>query len=126
MDANRGAVRAAVMDYFAGWFDGDAARMEGALHPDLVKRGMRRDVAGAQLTSASTAPEMIRWTAEGEGMSERPDDLTIEIRVDDLYGSIANATVYSTVYVEYLQLVKTSAGWKIVGALWMRRYETAG
>ena len=26
-------VRAAVLDYIEGWFDGDAVRMERALHP---------------------------------------------------------------------------------------------
>jgi Putative lumazine-binding len=31
-------VRAAVLDYVEGWFDGNAERMERALHPDLVKR----------------------------------------------------------------------------------------
>jgi hypothetical protein len=32
------AVRSAVMDYVEGWFEGDAGRMERALHPELVKR----------------------------------------------------------------------------------------
>lgn len=31
-------VRAVVEDYVIGWFDGDAERMEHALHPELVKR----------------------------------------------------------------------------------------
>jgi len=32
------AVRAAVLDYIEGWFDGNAERMERALHPELMKR----------------------------------------------------------------------------------------
>lgn len=28
----------AVLDYMEGWFDGDPARMERAVHRDLVKR----------------------------------------------------------------------------------------
>lgn len=32
------AIRAVVGDYAEGWFDGDCARMERALHPELVKR----------------------------------------------------------------------------------------
>jgi hypothetical protein len=27
-----------ILDYFEGWFDGDTARMERALHPELAKR----------------------------------------------------------------------------------------
>ena len=37
------AVVSAVLDYFEGWFDGDAARMERALHPDLAKRALATD-----------------------------------------------------------------------------------
>ena len=32
------AITGTVLDYFEGWFDGDVARMERALHPNLVKR----------------------------------------------------------------------------------------
>ena len=32
------AIEATVRDYFEGWFDGDAERMERALHPQLAKR----------------------------------------------------------------------------------------
>src|SRR5687767_3453035 len=37
------AVVDAVLDYFEGWFDGDAGRMERALHPGLAKRGLEKD-----------------------------------------------------------------------------------
>ena len=36
--ADEAAVVSAVLDYFDGWFDGDAGRMERALHPGLAKR----------------------------------------------------------------------------------------
>jgi hypothetical protein len=29
------AIKRTVLDYFEGWFEGDAARMERALHPEL-------------------------------------------------------------------------------------------
>jgi hypothetical protein len=32
------AIRAVALDYIEGWFDGDASRMERALHPELVTR----------------------------------------------------------------------------------------
>ena len=115
------AIIATAMDYFEGWFDGDCARMERALHPDLNKRGVGLDTAGAQLSAPRTAPQMIGWTRDGEGKAERPADLAIKVRVDDVYEQIATATVYSAVYIEYLQLMRTPAGWCIVNALFMRR-----
>jgi hypothetical protein len=38
-DDRAGVVRTA-LDYFEGWFDGDAARIERALHPELAKRSL--------------------------------------------------------------------------------------
>ena len=38
---DRELINQAICDYFEGWFDGDAARMDRALHPDLVKRSPR-------------------------------------------------------------------------------------
>ena len=32
------AIRKPANDYIEGWYTGDAARMEGALHPELAKR----------------------------------------------------------------------------------------
>jgi Putative lumazine-binding len=115
------AIIATAMDYFEGWFNGDAERIARALHPDLNKRGVGVDGTGALLSDQSTATQMIGWTRAGEGKAERPADLAIKVRVDDVYEQIATATVYSAVYIEYLQLIRTRAGWRIVNALFMRR-----
>jgi hypothetical protein len=119
--ADNKAIIATVMDYFEGWFDGSTERMERALHPDLNKRGVRAGTTGAQLSASSTAPRMIGLARDGEGKAERPADLAIKIRIDDVHEQIATATVYSAVYIEYLQLMRTAEGWRIVNALYMRR-----
>jgi hypothetical protein len=102
---------ATARDYFEGWFDGDEARMDRALHPDLVKRR-----AGDEL-GITTKGRMLELTRSGEG-KEDGADRALDIRVEDVYGDIASATVRSAVYHEYLQLVRTSDGWKIANALW--------
>ena len=115
------AIIATVMDYFEGWFDGNPERMERALHPNLDKRGVRVDATGTQLSGSSTAQRMIGLTRDGEGKAERPSDLAIKVRIDDVHEQIATATVYSAVYIEYLQLMRTAEGWRIVNALYMRQ-----
>jgi hypothetical protein len=40
------------------------------------------------------------------------------MEIEDVYGTIANATVRSTVSREYVQLVRTPEGSKIVNTLW--------
>jgi Putative lumazine-binding len=98
-------------DYFEGWFDGDEARMERALHPDLVKRQ-----AGEEL-GITTKDRMLALTIQGEGREDGVDP-KLDIDIEDVYGDIASVTVRSAVYHEYLQLVRTSEGWKIANALW--------
>jgi ketosteroid isomerase-like protein len=110
-DSDVAAIVATARDYFEGWFDGDEARMDRALHQDLVKRR-----AGDEL-GITTKGRMLELTRSGEG-KEDGADRTLDIQVDDVYGDIASATVRSAVYHEYLQLVRTSDGWKIANALW--------
>jgi ketosteroid isomerase-like protein len=109
--AERKVIVAVARDYFEGWFDGDEARMERALHPDLVKRR-----AGNEL-GITTKERMLELTREGEG-KEDGADRTLRIEVEDVYGDIASVTVHSAVYHEYVHLVRTSGGWKIANALW--------
>jgi hypothetical protein len=107
------AIERAVLDYFEGWFEGDAARMESALHPELAKRSLN-----AEGLETLTAQQMIDATAEGIGRTRDVPDRRIEIEITDVYGVIATVVVRSTIYREYLHLVDTGAGWKIVNALW--------
>jgi hypothetical protein len=109
------AVVSTVLDYFEGWFDGDAARMERALHPSLAKRALGTD---GRTLDETTAERMIEATASGVGRERDPGDRGIEVEVEDIHDTIANATVRSSVYREYVQLVRTPEGWKIVNALW--------
>jgi hypothetical protein len=107
------AIKSTVLDYFEGWFEGDAGRMERALHPQLAKRSL----ADGPLDE-DTAPEMIEATAKGRGKLRDPGERRIEIDVVEVYGPIATAVVHSNVYREYLHLGRMDEGWKIVNALW--------
>ena len=62
---------------------------------------------------------MIAFTEGGEGMKLDPGgDRGIDVEVTDVHGNVASVTVRSTLYREYLHLVQTAEGWKIVNALW--------
>jgi Putative lumazine-binding len=107
------------LDYFEGWFEGDATRMERALHPGLAKRSLGQgDPDSAELRSL-TKDRMVELTAAGGGLDKTPDGgLRVDVEVVDLYGNIATVVVRSAVYREYLHLVRTDEGWKIVNVLW--------
>jgi hypothetical protein len=109
------AIERTVLDYFEGWFDGDAGRMERALHPALAKRAL-----GADALNEDTAATMIQATADGLGRRDDPDERRVEIHVVEVHKTIATVVVHSSIYREYLHLGRTEQGWKIVNALWAR------
>lgn len=113
MDAE--LIKQTVLDYFEGWFDADVARVRRALHPALAKRRLGDDGCGLDET---TFEWMVDATAQGRGRARDPGDRRIEVEVEDVHGAIAHATVRSAVYREYVQLVRTGQGWRIVNTLW--------
>lgn len=117
-DTERAAIEQTVRDYFEGWFHADPVRMKRALHPELVKRSLEKDASGRETLRTISAEWMIDATARGEGKKENPGNLRIEIEVEDVLGELANVTVRSAVYTEYLHLARTSDGWKIVNDVW--------
>ena len=106
------AVTATILDYFEGWFDGDTARMERALHPELAKRR-----AGEELGLTDQARGWSSSPRRVTGAEDRADG-RVDVTVHDVYGDIATASVDSATYHEYLHLVRTPSGWRIANALW--------
>ena len=121
LGGDEAAIRGVVSDYVDGWFDGDGARMERALHPELVKRrrGTEGDNRCALVTV--TAAEMIDSTREGKGRRNDAPDRRIEINIEHLSGGIASVTCLCHRYVDLLQLIRMPQGWRIVNAVWRLR-----
>jgi hypothetical protein len=114
------SIRAIALDYYEGWFDGDAGRIERALHPELVERRLVRDDSGRETFDVGTAAGIIEAAAHGDGVRQDPgkEERSIGVRVEDVFDGIANVTVRSAVHVHYFQLAETRDGWKIVNVLW--------
>jgi hypothetical protein len=112
------AIRATALDYCHGWFDGDAVRMRRALHPALAKRSFAQDEERTPAISSVTAEEMVAWTAAGHGRARSGGGRAVEIDVSDVSGTIATVVARTEPYVDYLHLVATPDGWRIVNALW--------
>jgi hypothetical protein len=103
-----------VRDYFEGWHDAGVARMDRALHPDLVKRSPAED-GEAILTKDA----MLQACAGGEGTRDAGRWLTFDI--SDVRRGIATVAVRSAPYREYLHLIRTGGGRKMLDALWLPR-----
>ena len=116
--ADVAAVRATVLDYFEGWFDADPERMRRALHPGLAKRSRAQDPDRTPAVSSVTAEQMVAWTAAGGGRADDVPPRVIDVDVVEVSAGIATVVVHSATYVEYLHLVATADGWRIINALW--------
>jgi hypothetical protein len=114
--ADAEAIKLTALDYIEGWYDGDAARMEKALHPELAKRIVWTDASGQNTLGQMSAMTLVQRTREGTGKSDttRQKDVTIL----DVFENTAMVKVVATDWVDYLQEAKWNGHWKIVNVLW--------
>ncbi len=116
--ADDAAIRATIDDYYLGWYDADGERMARALHPDLAKRGWHAIRADAPRVDPDTWQTMVDAAAAGQGRRTAAQGREYEVRIDDVYGDVASAVVHAVPFVDYLHLVRTADGWRILNALW--------
>ena len=112
------AITSCLLDYFEGWFDGDAVRMDRALHPGLAKHALGQDPARSATLDVTTKDEMVEATREGRGRQRDVPDRAIRIEIASVSDGIASVIVHSAVYVEYALLARTDEGWRITSTLW--------
>jgi hypothetical protein len=117
------AIRDTAMDYVQGYYEGDAERMRRSLHPQLVKRGFKRDSASqSQFTRTLGQDDMVALTAAGGGSQDVPAEKRYyDISQVDISGEIASAKAVSAEYVDYLHLAHWEGRWVIVNVLWAFR-----
>ncbi len=118
-DADRLAISAAALDYGEGWYQGDSARMERALHPDLVKRMIYTDptTKGSQLHHMD-APTLIELTSKGGGSSVPGAVGTSQVEILDVFENAAVVKVSGPEWVDYLHLAQWNGQWLIINVLW--------
>lgn len=111
-------IKQAALDYIEGWYDGDAVRMERALHPDLAKRIVRVDQRGRYMLGQMSAMTLVQLTREGDGKSTPKEKQQKDVTVLDVFGNAASAKIIASDWVDYLQLAKWRGRWVIVNVLW--------
>lgn len=120
--ADSAAIRAAALDYIEGWYAGDAARMERALHPQLAKRIVVADRAtGRSRLGEMDAAQLVSGTRSGGGRDTPAAQRRTDVRILDVYGAAASARIDAGGWIDYLHLGRMDGEWKIVNVLWERR-----
>ena len=110
------------LDYLDGWFTGDAERIARALHPELIKRSLKRDPEqGWILRNASTYEQMVEWTRRGGGSKLLEGKRVYDITIQHGFRHIAAVSALSPKFMDYLHLTKLGDRWVIVNVLWELR-----
>ena len=112
------AIRAAALDYIDGYYTGDGARRERAVHPELAKRIVRTDGQGRYMLGQMSAMTLVMGTRDGGGR-DTPDSLRRhDVTIFDIYQNAASAKIYASGWIDYLHLAKWRGRWVIINVLW--------
>jgi hypothetical protein len=111
-------IKQTALDYIEGWYEGNAERMERALHPELAKRIVRTDERGRYNLGQMGAMTLVGYTRAGGGKTTPKEKQQKDVTVLDIFGNAASAKVIASDWVDYLHLAKWNGRWVIVNVLW--------
>ena len=113
------AIKATALNYIEGWYEGDAARMESALHPELAKRMILTDPkTGRSQFNHMGAMQLVQNTRRGGGSKTPKEQQTKEITILDRYNNAAVVKIVASDWIDYLEEAKVNGEWKIINVLW--------
>lgn len=113
------AIKQTAMNYIYGFYDGNAERMEKALHPELAKRNVRTDPqSGRQRFDQMSALTLINITRAGGGKLIPQDQRIFEFEILDITGNNASIKTIAKGFYDYIHMSKWNGEWKIVNVLW--------
>ena len=117
--ADSAAIKATALDYIDGYYTGDAARMERALHPDLAKRIVNTDQNGRSRLGQMSAMTLVQGTRAGGGKDEASK--REDVKILDIFQNTASVRIDAGTWVDYLHVAKWNGRWVIVNVLWELR-----
>jgi len=116
--ANDAAIKQTALDYIEGWYEGNAERMERALHPELAKRIVRTNPEGRSRLDSMGAMTLVQYTKGGGGKSTPKEKQQKDVTILDVFENAGCVKVVASEWVDYLQVAKFSGRWVIVNVLW--------
>ncbi|MBI1938239.1 MAG: nuclear transport factor 2 family protein [Ignavibacteriales bacterium] len=111
-------IKETCFNYLEGWYEGNAERMEKAIHPDLAKRIVRADPQGRQRLDQMSALTLIQFVRAGYGTKIPKEEQIKEFKILDIDGNNASVKTIAKGFYDYIHLAKYNGEWKIVNVLW--------
>ncbi len=112
------AIKATALDYIEGWYEGNAERMERALHPKLVKRIFEKNSAGEIALDEMGAKQLVEGTRRGGGKRTPPEKQQKDVTILDVFENAAAVKVVASDWIDYLQMAQVDGRWVIINVLW--------
>ena len=120
--ADSTAVRQTALDYIEGWYEGNAERMERAIHPDLAKRIVNFDQQrNRSVLGHQSAMTLVQNTRRGGGKETPANQQRKDVRILDMFGNTASVRIDAGSWIDYLHVVKWNGRWVIINVLWENR-----
>lgn len=117
-EADREAIKRTALNYAEGWYEGNADKMESALHPNLAKRrAITNDKNQSRLDELS-AMGLVQGTRSGFGKQTPKDDQQKDVSILDMMGNAATVKLEMRDWVDYMHIAKFNGKWVIVNVLW--------
>jgi hypothetical protein len=117
-DADRQAITETALDYVEGWYEGNAERMERALHPDLAKRIVLRDEKGRTRLDQMTAMGLVQGVKRGGGKDTPKEKQQKDVTILDVFENAASVKAVMSGWIDYMHMAKVNGRWVIVNVLW--------
>jgi hypothetical protein len=118
-EADLAAIKQTALDYIDGYYEGNAERMERALHPDLAKRIVHTDPrSGRSRLDQMSAMSLVQGTRARASRPTPKDQRQNDVTVLDVFGNTASVKIVATDWIDYLHVAKFIGRWVIVNVLW--------
>ena len=116
--ADATAIKQTALDYIEGWYEGNAERMERALHPELAKRIVRTNQDGRSRLDQMGAMTLVQGTKRGGGKDTPKEKQQKDVTILDVFENAASVKVVASDWIDYLHMAKFNGRWVIVNVLW--------
>jgi Putative lumazine-binding len=116
--ADAALIKQTALDYIEGWYEGNAERMERALHPELAKRIVRTNKEGASNLGQMGAMALVQGTKRGGGKNTPKEKQQKDVTILDAFENAASVKVVASDWIDYLHVAKYNGRWVIVNVLW--------
>lgn len=110
------AVRDTLARFASAWYEGNAPRMAGVLHPDFVRHVVVHAPDAPDAVETQSGLGWIDWTDRGYGRNTAPSDRKADVSQLQVEGGVAQATLQLADHAERLQLVRWNNGWRVLHA----------